>query len=77
MELKSFIKDGVKYYQLFAPCPTCVELGHYVTPKSGFAKSVEAICMWGIMLICIALNVRMILKWSLLILSVHVVDKMD
>lgn len=33
MELKSFIKDGVKYYQLFAPCPTCVELGHYVTPQ--------------------------------------------
>ena len=33
MELKSFIKDGVKYYQLFAPCPKCVELGHYVTPQ--------------------------------------------
>ena len=33
MELKSFIKDGVKYYQLFAHCPTCVELGHYVTPQ--------------------------------------------
>lgn len=33
MELKSFLKDGVKYYQLFAPCPTCVELGHYITPQ--------------------------------------------
>lgn len=46
-------------------------------PKSGFAKSAGAICMWGIMLICIVLNVRMILKWSLLILSVQIVDKMD
>lgn len=32
MELKSFIKGGVEYYKLFAPCPKCCELGHHICP---------------------------------------------
>lgn len=33
MELKNFNKDGVEYYQLFTPCLTCAESGHYITPQ--------------------------------------------